>query len=65
MLYCVIHQDMLVGVYSSAVDAHLIAKRLLGSMIQECRLNTETLFGAHQSLSSTSLGTISKHVHHR
>ena len=64
MLYCVIHQDMLVGVYSSAVDAHLIAKQLLGSMIQECRLNTETLLGA-QLLSSSSRGTISKHVQHR
>ena len=37
--------NMLVGVYSSAVDAHLVAKQLLGSVIQECRLNTETLAG--------------------
>ena len=37
--------NMLVAVYSSAVDAHLVAKQLLGSVIQECRLNTETLVG--------------------
>ena len=31
--YCVIHMNVLVGVYSSAVDAHLVAKQLLGSVI--------------------------------
>ena len=45
LCYCVIHMNVLVGVYSSAVDAHLVAKQLLGSMTQECRLNTETLAG--------------------
>ena len=36
--------NMLVGVYSNAVDM-LVAKQLLGSVIQECRFNTETLAG--------------------
>ena len=45
LCYCVIHMNVLVGVYSSAVDAHLVAKQLIGSVIQECRLNTETLAG--------------------
>ena len=45
LCYCVLHMNVLVGIYSSAVDAHLVAKQLLGSMTQECRLNTETLAG--------------------
>ena len=42
--YCVIHHtNILVGVYSSAVDAHLVQKQLLGSTVQQCHLNAETI----------------------
>ena len=46
MIYCVIFHNQLLGVYTCMPDAVAVAKLMRGSVIQECRLNTETETGA-------------------
>eukprot|EP01049_Picozoa_sp_SAG25_P008127 SAG25_NODE_711_length_5802_cov_2.510608_3_plen_79_part_00 len=39
--YCVLLQGHLIGIYSSAADANTIHKRIPGSTVESCRLNSE------------------------
>jgi hypothetical protein len=46
MLYAVVLHCQIIGIYTSVTDASLVQKQLPHSVIQECRLNTETHIGA-------------------
>ena len=46
MIYAVIFHNQMIGVYTCMPDAVMVAKQLHGSVIQSCRLNTETEIGA-------------------
>ena len=45
MIYVVILHCQVIGVYSSHTDAAMVQEQLPQSVIQECRLNTETEIG--------------------
>jgi hypothetical protein len=44
-VYAVIYFGGLIGLYTSAVDAHLACKRLPGCTVTSCKLNSETQAG--------------------
>ena len=44
-VYAVIYYGGLIGLYTSAVDAHLACKRLSGCTVTSCLLNSETQAG--------------------
>ena len=44
-VYAVIYYSGLIGLYTSAVDAHLACKRLPGCTVTSCKLNSETQAG--------------------
>jgi hypothetical protein len=46
MIYVVLLHCQVIGCYSSMTDAVLVQKQVSQSVIQECRLNTETAVGA-------------------
>eukprot|EP01047_Picozoa_sp_COSAG01_P015435 COSAG01_NODE_773_length_13704_cov_9.386843_15_plen_74_part_00 len=45
MIYIVLYHCQVIGLYSSATDANIVQRGVPGSIIQECRLNTETEAG--------------------
>eukprot|EP01047_Picozoa_sp_COSAG01_P029971 COSAG01_NODE_2072_length_8482_cov_27.042049_7_plen_82_part_00 len=45
MYYIVLLHCQVIGLYSTITDAVLVHKQLAHSIIQECRLNTETAAG--------------------
>jgi hypothetical protein len=53
MIYVVLLHCQVIGCYSSMTDAVLVHKQVHQSVIQECKLNTETEVGAQLLRSPT------------